>query len=124
MDQQAYNGSQSTITQGESGANMGGFDWQTLASEFNIQSTGRVVHAVASITSMDVYYHENSRGRRFGGLGNPYITESTIEHEALHNLTKLPDRGQGNLLDKLGLPPESESTSVIDQALKKKNCTH
>jgi hypothetical protein len=114
LSQQAYNGSQSTITQGAAGVGITDPN-QSVAQGFRRPG----VNAAASITTNDVYFHQG--GFLSGWFGNGYIQESTIEHEALHNYLKI---GDPDLQAQLGVPVNTSNTTNINRALEDHHCTH
>jgi RHS repeat-associated protein len=117
--QNAYNGSKSAITLADAGVGMPGTrPGDSIATGFKQPG----VHAAASITVPDVYFHQG--GFLSGWFGNGYIRESTIEHEGLHNYLKIGDYGPGGLKDRLGLDPYTQGTTDINDALKAHHCTN
>ena len=115
LSQQAYNGSQSTITQGAAGVGITNPN-QSIAQGFTNRPG---VHAAASITANDVYFRQG--GFLSGWFGNGNIGESTIEHEALHNYLRI---GDPELQAQLGVPVNHSDTTNINQALGDHHCTH
>lgn len=115
QNQLAYNGRQSTITTAAAGT---GFPngASTVAGGFKDLN----VHAAASITSNDAYFRPG--GFLSSLFGNGYITESTIEREALHNMTGMGDTP--GVEQMLGLAPNGSDTTGINQALKDNGCSH
>ena len=112
LNQHGYNGRNSTITQAAAGT---GIDYpsNTVASGFR-NNPG--VNAAASITgSFDVYY------RPGGLLSSGGINEGTVEHEAVHNLTKKTDT---QLQALFGITINPYDTTNITQALKDHHCAH
>ena len=118
--QNAYNGSQSTISESEAGVGMPG-SMQSESVSRGFQNNPNA-HAAASLTSNDVYFRQG--GFLSGLFGNQNIQEATIEHEALHNYLKIGDFGKGGLEEKFGLGPNDVNTSIINDALKENHCSH
>lgn len=121
QNQQAYNGSISTLTQGQAQIGIanasGNIDLnESVADAFHGDST---VTAAGSLNGTDVYFQAG--GFLSGLFGNSNISEGTIEHEALHNMTGLGDTG---LQIMLGVKVNADCTTDITKALEDHHCTH
>jgi RHS repeat-associated protein len=122
QNQQAFNGSQSTITQADAQAYISKQN-DTVAQGFKGTSK-QTVDAGASLNGTDLYFHQG--GFLSSIFGNPFINEATIEHEGLHNYCGMECGGafDADLQRMLGLPVNTSDTTNITQALKDHHCAH
>jgi hypothetical protein len=86
----------------------------TLGKRLYVDPTKiRVATAQAQLPATDVYINTVEK------VLNKYFSQSTILHEALHNLTHLDD---DDLKVLLGIPVGSSSTNIINEELEKNGC--
>ena len=118
QNQQAFNGSGSTITQDAAGTSIT-TGTATVAQGFRSRPG---VRAAASTFGTNVYF----RSGGFWFFPNGNISESTIEHEALHNYFGMEgqDASDAFVQGMLGLTINSYDTTNISQDLKDNHCSH